>query len=46
MHQLLLKENNVPCELILKDGAAHRWAPKNLDDEACVNWFEKYMPAK
>ena len=41
-----LKENNVPCKLILNKGAAHGWPYKKSDDEAMVRWFEKYLPAK
>jgi len=41
-----LKENNVPCELILNKGAAHGWPNKKSDDEAMVRWFEKYLIAK
>jgi acetyl esterase/lipase len=41
-----LKENKVPCQLILKQGAAHGWPYSKADDEAMIKWFEKYLPAK
>jgi acetyl esterase/lipase len=40
-----LKENNVPCQLITKDGSGHGWPYKRSDDEAMIKWFEKYLPA-
>jgi len=39
-----LKENNIPCQLITKEGAGHGWPYKKSDDEAMINWFEKYLP--
>jgi acetyl esterase/lipase len=41
-----LKENNVPCQLIIKQGAAHGWQYNKADDEAMIKWFERYLPAK
>jgi acetyl esterase/lipase len=41
-----LKENNVPCQLITKEGAAHGWTYNKADDEAMIRWFKKYLPAK
>ena len=41
-----LKESNVQCELILKEGAAHGWPHNKSDDDAIVNWFEKYLSQK
>ena len=41
-----LKEYNVPCELIIKDGAGHGWPHNKSDEEAMVNWFEKYLTGK
>ena len=41
-----LKENSVPCKLILNKGAAHGWPYRKSDDETMVRWFEKYLPAK
>jgi acetyl esterase/lipase len=41
-----LKENNVPCQLITKEGAAHGWPYNKADDEAMIRWFQKYLPAK
>ncbi len=41
-----LNENNVPCQLITKEGAGHGWPYNKADDEAIINWFEKYLPAK
>ncbi|HBL74829.1 MAG: hypothetical protein A2W90_07890 [Bacteroidetes bacterium GWF2_42_66] len=40
-----LKENNVPCQLITIEGAAHGWAKNETDIPAMINWFEKYLPA-
>jgi acetyl esterase/lipase len=40
-----LKDNNVPCQLITKEGAAHGWAKNETDIQAMINWFEKYLPA-
>jgi acetyl esterase/lipase len=39
-----LKENNVPCQLILKQGAAHGWPYNKAEDIAIIEWFEKYLP--
>ena len=41
-----LKEFKIPCDLIIKEGAAHGWPRIKSDDDAIVNWFEKYLPAK
>lgn len=38
-----LKENNVPCELITKAGAAHGWPYSKADDLEMIKWFEKYL---
>ena len=38
-----LKENNVPCELITKQGAAHGWPYNKADDLEMIKWFEKYL---
>jgi acetyl esterase/lipase len=40
-----LKENNIPCQLITKEGAGHGWPYRKADDEAMIDWFEKYLPA-
>ncbi len=38
-----LKENNVPCQLITKEGAAHGWPYNKVDDLKMINWFETYL---
>jgi acetyl esterase/lipase len=38
-----LKENNVPCRLITKKGAAHGWPYNKADDLTMIRWFEKYL---
>jgi acetyl esterase/lipase len=39
-----LKENNIPCKLVTKTGAAHGWPYNKADDEEMIKWFEKYLP--
>lgn len=41
-----LKENNVPCQLITKDGAGHGWPYNEADDLKMIDWFEKYLLQK
>lgn len=42
----LFKANNVPCELVVKPGAAHGW-PKILDDmEILADWFDRHLKVK
>jgi acetyl esterase/lipase len=41
-----LKENDVPCQLITKEGAGHGWPHERSDDELMIKWFEKYLPSK
>lgn len=38
-----LNENNVPCQLITKEGAAHSWPKNETDISAILTWFEKYL---
>ncbi len=38
-----LKEAGVPCELIVKKGAAHGWPTLPLDLKTCADWFDKYL---
>jgi len=41
-----LKANKVPCELVVKPGAAHGW-PKLLEDtKILADWFDKYLTKK
>ena len=41
-----LKEHNVPCELIVKKGAAHGWPDMGKDLASLADWFDKHLPAK
>ena len=41
-----LKEYNIPCQLILKKGAAHGWLYNKADGDAMISWFEKYLSGK
>jgi acetyl esterase/lipase len=41
-----LKENNVPCQLITREGAGHGWPYERSDDEAMIKWFIKYLTSK
>jgi acetyl esterase/lipase len=41
-----LKKNDVPCQLITKDGAGHGWPHEKSDDELMIKWFEKYLVSK
>ena len=41
-----LKENNIPCQLITKEGAAHGWPYKKEDDLKMISWFETYLLKK
>ena len=38
-----LKEYNVPCQLITKEGAGHGWKYNPSDDQEMINWFKKYL---
>ena len=40
------KEVNVPCELVVKPGAAHGWADMGKDVLTLADWFDKYLAKK
>lgn len=40
------KEVNVPCELVVKPGAAHGWAGMDKDMLTLADWFDKYLAKK
>ena len=40
------KEVNVPCELVVKPGAAHGWAGMDKDTLTIADWFDKYLARK
>ncbi len=41
-----LKEAKVPCELVVKKGAAHGWADIASDMKVLADWFDKHLAAK
>ena len=41
-----LKENNVPCELVTKQGKQHGWAGMEKDIVTIADWFDKYLAKK
>ncbi len=41
-----LKEAKVPCELVVRKGAAHGWATIGDDMKLLADWFDKYLAAK
>jgi acetyl esterase/lipase len=41
-----LKEVNVPCELVVKPGAAHGWAGMDKDMLTLADWFDKHLAKK
>jgi acetyl esterase/lipase len=41
-----LKENKVPCELIVRKGGSHGWFGIDKDVVPMADWFDKYMPKK
>ncbi len=41
-----LKENKVPCELVVKKGAGHGWAGLDKDLPVFADWFDKYLLEK
>jgi acetyl esterase/lipase len=41
-----LKEAKIPCELIVKPGAAHGWAGIEKDIVVLADWFDKHLAAK
>lgn len=38
-----LKAANVPCELVVKKGAAHGWRGMDKDLETFADWFDKHL---
>jgi acetyl esterase/lipase len=38
-----MKENNVPCELVVKKGAGHGWKGMDQDVKKLADWFDKYL---
>ncbi len=40
------KEAKVPCELVVKKGAAHGWADMGADMKLLADWFDKYLAKK
>lgn len=40
------KENNVPCELVVKPGKAHGWAGIDKDITIIADWFDKHLAKK
>ena len=41
-----LKEVKVPCELVVKPGAAHGWAGMDKDMLTLADWFDKHLAKK
>lgn len=41
-----LKENKVPCELVVHEGGSHGWPGIDKDFAIIADWFDKYMPKK
>ncbi len=41
-----LKAANVPCELVVKKGAAHGWAGMDKDLKTIADWFDKHLAKK
>jgi acetyl esterase/lipase len=41
-----LKAANVPCELVVKPGAAHGWVTIGEDVPTLADWFDKYLAKK
>jgi len=37
------EEAKVPCELVVKKGAAHGWADMGADMKLLADWFDKYL---
>lgn len=38
-----LKENGVPCELVVKKGLAHGWKGMDQDVKTLADWFDKHL---
>jgi acetyl esterase/lipase len=41
-----LRENGVPCELIVHEGGGHGWSGVDKEVVKIADWFDKYMPKK
>ena len=41
-----LKENGVPCELVVKKDAAHGWKGMDQDVKTLADWFDKHLQGK
>jgi acetyl esterase/lipase len=41
-----LKDNNVPCELVVRKGAGHGWPAMDKDLPTLADWFDKYLLEK
>lgn len=41
-----LKANKVPCELVVKKGAAHGWKGIDQDLKTLADWFDKHLAKK
>ena len=41
-----LQEAKVPCELVVKKGAAHAWPDMDKDVKLLADWFDKYLLKK
>jgi len=37
------KEAKVPCNLIIKEGGAHGWRNREVEEKNFVDWFDKYL---
>jgi acetyl esterase/lipase len=37
------KEAKVPCNLIIKEGGAHGWRNRDVEEKTFVDWFDKYL---
>lgn len=38
-----LKQANVPCKLIIKEGGSHGWIGMENDEQNFVDWFNRYL---
>ena len=37
------KEAKVPCNLIIKEGGAHGWRNREVEEQKFLDWFDKYL---
>ena len=37
------KEAKVPCNLIIKEGGAHGWPKREVEEKNFLDWFDKYL---